>query len=65
MARYDYICPEGHTTERIVGLKATPPKTITCYETVITDDIKVCRKKAKKVEVYAAHVNGGPTRGAF
>ena len=70
MPRYDYICSEGHTTERVVALRAAPgPKTIKCNTPTgngrATTNGQKCGRAAKRVEVYTPAVSGTPTRGAF
>lgn len=76
MPRYDYKCPDGHTTERIVPLaKAPGPKKIKCKEPVKCEPYCIagegifeeepCGKPAKRIEVYTPGVSGTPTRGAF
>ena len=62
---YEYVCPDKHETTRVVSLaKAPGSKTITCL-TWVGRPKRVCMKKATRRTVYAVHVNGGPTRGAF
>lgn len=51
MARYDYRCPDGHTTEKIRSMKGPHPRTVRCGS---------CRKKASRVYAQASVIDDFP-----
>lgn len=76
MPRYDYECPRGHVTERVVPLKKAPgPKAVKCVVHIggpgsthypNCAEAHTCGLRAKRREVYTVGVGGDlPTRGAF
>lgn len=75
MPVYEYVCSDGHVTERVVSIKKNPPKSIKCNERMPDGKAEdgcsfgkhnCCGKAALKKTVYKVGVQGDlPTRGAF
>lgn len=70
MPRYEYECPLGHVTEKVVGIRDDAPATVRCPKWILSypdaEPERRCGRRAKKRTVYRVGVTGDlPTRGAF